>query len=45
MAALIDMLFGLRTWVGPGNHVLDGGPNLPIERGNIEGEKSRPCKV
>jgi len=23
----IEMPFGLRTWVGPGNHVLDGGPD------------------
>jgi len=22
----IEMPFGLRTWVGPRNHVLDGGP-------------------
>jgi len=28
-AALIKMPFGLRTWVGPGNHVLDGGPDPP----------------
>jgi len=27
MAASIEMRFGLRTWVGPGNHVLDGGPD------------------
>jgi len=26
-AAPIEMPFGLRTWVGPGNHVLDGGPD------------------
>ena len=30
-AELIEMLFGLRTWVGPGNHVLYGGPDLPWE--------------
>jgi len=24
----IEMLFGLRTRVGPGNHVLDGGPKM-----------------
>jgi len=28
MAELIQMPFGLRTWVGPGNHVLDAGPDL-----------------
>jgi len=26
------MPFGLRTWVGPGNHVLYGGPDLRMER-------------
>jgi len=24
-AELIEMLFGIWTWVSPGNHVLDGG--------------------
>jgi len=33
----IEMPFGLRTRVGPGNYVLDGGPDLPIARGNFEG--------
>jgi len=27
----IEMQFGLRTRVGPGNHVLDGGPDTPWE--------------
>ena len=36
----IEMLFGLRTLVGPGNHVLDGGPNPPWE-GAIFGGKGR----
>ena len=31
MAELIVMPFGLRTRVGPGNQVLDGGPNPPWE--------------
>ena len=31
----IEMPFGLRTWVGPGNHVTD---DLPMGRGNFEGE-------
>jgi len=31
MAEPIDMPFGLRTWVDPGNHVLDGGPDPPWE--------------
>jgi len=29
MAEPIKMPFGLRTLVGPGNHVLDGGPDPP----------------
>jgi len=29
MAASIEMPFGLRISVGPGNHVLDWGPNPP----------------
>jgi len=29
MAAPIELPFGLRTWVGPGYHVLDGGPDPP----------------
>jgi len=31
MAELIEMLFGLRTRVGPGNHVLDGGTRAARE--------------
>ena len=41
----IEMLFGLRTPVGPGNHVLDGGPDLPMGRGNFFGERASHCKV
>ena len=37
----IEVPFGLRTWVGPKNHVLDGGPDLRMGRGNFEG-KGRP---
>ena len=33
----IEMLFGLRTRVGPGNHVLDGSPDPLMGRGNFEG--------
>ena len=38
----LEMPFGLRSRVGPRNHVLDGGQHLPIVRGNFEGEKGRP---
>jgi len=38
----IEMPFGLRTQMGPRNHVLDGGPDAPMGRGNFEGEKKRP---
>ena len=30
------MPLGLRTGVGPGKHVLDGGPDPPMGRGNFE---------
>jgi len=40
--ALIKMPFGLRTRVGPRNHVLDKGPDPPIGMGNFEGGKGRP---
>jgi len=35
------MLFGLRTSVGPGNHVLDRSLDFPMGRGNFEGRKGR----
>ena len=41
-AELIDLPFGLRTWVGRGNHVLDGGPDPPMGRGKFLGENGRP---
>jgi len=41
-AAPIELPFGLRTWVGPGNHVLDGGPDAPMGRGKFLGENGRP---
>jgi len=34
----IEMPFGLRTLVGPENHVLDDGTDLPVGRGNFEGK-------
>jgi len=45
MAELIEMLFGLKTLVGPGNHVLDGGPDFPMGRGNFLGQGASHCKV
>jgi len=44
MAAPIEMPFGLRTQVGPGNHVLDRGPDPPMIRSNLEGKTSVPLK-
>ena len=44
MAALIEMLFGLWTRVGPGNHVLDG-VQISMEMGNFEGKGAPHCKV
>ena len=32
----IRMPFGLWTRVGPENHVLDGGPDPPMGRGNFD---------
>ena len=40
----IEMPFGLRTRVGLGNHVLDGGPGPPME-GTIEEESTANCNV
>jgi len=34
----IEMPFGLRTQVGPENHVLDLAPDPPIGRDNFEGK-------
>jgi len=34
----MEVPFGLRAPVGPGNHVLDWGPDPPILRGNFEGQ-------
>ena len=42
MAAPIELPFGLRTWVGPENHVLDGGPDPPMGRDKFWGENGRP---
>jgi len=42
LAEPIEMAFGLSTLVGPGNHVLDGGPDLSMGRGNFEGERGVP---
>ena len=36
-AAPIELPFGLRTWVGPGNHVLDGAQSPPWEGENFWG--------
>jgi len=43
MAEPIELPFGLRTWVAPGNHVLDGGPvQITHGKGQILGGE---CKV
>jgi len=44
-AAPIEMPFGLRTRVGPGNHVLRRGPDPPWEGAILRGEKCAHCKV
>ena len=42
MAEAIEMPFGLRTRVGPRNHVLDGESRSPTGRGNFEGGRGEP---
>jgi len=37
-AESIEVPFGLRTRVGPRNHVLDGVSDAPMGRGYLEGE-------
>jgi len=38
MAKLMEMPFGMRTLVGPWNHVLDG-VQITQGKGNVEGRK------
>ena len=42
IAALIEMPFGLRTRMGPGNHVLDEGPDHPMGTSNFKEGKGHP---
>jgi len=44
-AEAIEMPFGLRTRVGPRNHVLDGSADPPMERDNYGGGKDDHSKV
>jgi len=39
-AGPIEMPFGLRTWVGPRNHVLDWGPDPPCKGAILRGKGS-----
>jgi len=43
-AEAIELPFGLWARVGPVNHVLDGGADLPMGKGNFWG-KGAHCKV
>jgi len=45
VAKPIEMPFGLRTWVGPENRVLDWGPDPQLERAILRGERAAHCKV
>ena len=45
MAQSIEMPFGLRTRVGPRNHVLDGGPDTAWKGVILRGEGAAHCKV
>ena len=44
-AEAIEMPFGLRNQVGPGNHVLDVGPDPPWEGAILRGKGTSHCKV
>jgi len=44
-AELIEMLFGLRTWVDPRSHVVDGGQHPPWEGAILRRERVAHCKV
>jgi len=45
MAKPIEVSFGLRTWVDPKNHVLDGDQDLPWEKAVLRGKGVAHCKV
>jgi len=45
MAEVIEMLFGLRTWVGPRNHVLDGVQMPPWKWTIFRGEEASHCSA
>ena len=45
MAQLIEMPFGLNTWVGLKNHVLDGGIDCPRERAILREEGAVHCHL
>ena len=36
-------MFGVRAWVGPYNHVLDGGPDPPQGKVNFGGGETWAC--
>jgi len=38
----IEVPFGLRTRLGPGNHVVDVGPDTHMGRGSFEGGSGIP---
>jgi len=44
-AEKIEILFGLWTSVGLRNHVLNGGPDRPMQRGNFGGGKYMPADL
>jgi len=45
MAELIEKPFGLWTRVDPRDHILDRGPDDPMEKGKFEGHGTAHCKV
>jgi len=41
----IDVPFGMRTWVDPRDHVLDGGSDPPMGRGKCGGQWASHSKA
>jgi len=44
-AESMETPFGVRSRVGPGNHALDMGPDLPREEAYFRGKGAAHCKV
>jgi len=45
MSKPIEVPFGMWTWVGPVNHVLDGAPDPPCKEAILKGKGEAHCQV